>query len=126
MNRVHYLEHTEPLFASMKILTLPQTYKLNCILFIYKCLYTDKFTCFKNKMKRNSEYHNYNTRNSSDYRLPGSRLKQVRQSFFYKGLKLWNTEIVQLLITYKPTRSFKVNQSFLKRTIKAKLIVKEL
>ena len=126
INRVHYLEHTEPLFTSMKILTLTQTYKLNCIMFIYKCLYTDKFICFKNKMKRNSEYHNYNTRNSSDYRLPGSRLKQVRQSFFYNGLKLWNDGIDQHLIIYIPTRSFKVNQSSFKRTIKAKIITKEL
>ena len=126
INRVHYLEHTEPLFTNMKILTLLQTHNLNCILFIYKCLYTDKFTCFKNRMKRNYEYHNYNTRNNSDYRLPGSRLKQVRQSFFYKGLKLWNDNIDQNLIIYTPTRSFKINQSSFKRTIKAKLITKEL
>ena len=65
-------------------------------------------------------------RNNSDYRLPGSRLKKVRQSFFYKGLMLWNENINQDLTIYKPTRSFKINQSLFKRTVKAKLINKEL
>ena len=37
INRAQYLEHTEPLFISMNLLTLPELYKLNCILFIYKC-----------------------------------------------------------------------------------------
>ena len=84
INRVHYLEHTKPIFESMKILTVYQLHDLNCIIFIYKCLNSNMYHFFKDRMTRNSEYHNYNTRNRSDFRLPRSRLKNIRQSFFYK------------------------------------------
>ncbi len=49
VNRVPYLEHTKPLFESMKTLTLFQLYDLNCILFIYKCLNSDKYKEFRKK-----------------------------------------------------------------------------
>ena len=48
-NRVHYLEHTKPLFESMKILSKYQLYDLNSILFIYKCLNSNKYPSFKKK-----------------------------------------------------------------------------
>ena len=76
-------------------------------------------------MNRNSDYHNYYTRNSSDFRPPGSRLKQVRQSFFYRGLQLWNG-LDQELVIYKTTRTLKQNLSAVKWTLKAKIYNKEL
>ena len=121
VNRIHYLEHTKPLFESMRILTIYQLYELNCILFIYKCLNTNKYLSFKNQMIRNSQYHNYNTRNNSDFRLPVSRLKNVRQSFFYKGIDLWNRLNTNLTI-YKPNIQFKSNLSSFKKRIKTKLM----
>ena len=121
VNRVHYLEHTKPLFESMKILSIYQLYELNCILFIYKCLNSNKYPSFKNKMTRNSQYHNYNTRSNSHFRLPASRLKNIRQSFFYKGTDLWN-RLNNNLTIFKPNLQFKTNLSSFKRKIKAKLI----
>ena len=120
VNRVHYLEHTKPLFESMKILSIYQLYDFNCILFIYKCLNSNKYLSFKNKMTRNSQYHNYNTRSNSKFRLPASRLKIIRQSFFYKGTDLWN-RLNDNLTIYKPNLKFKTNLSLFKRKIKAKL-----
>ena len=38
ITKSHYLEHTAPLFESLKLLTVYQVYKLNCSLFIYKFL----------------------------------------------------------------------------------------
>ena len=125
INRVHYLEHTKPLFESMRILTIHQIYDLNCILFIYKCLNTNKYPTFKNEMIRNSQCHNYNTRNSSDFRLPVSRLKNVRQSFFYKGTDLWNRLNPQITI-YKQNIQFKSNLSSFKKIIKTKLMADAL
>ena len=121
VNRVHYLEHTKPLFESMKILTIYQQYDLNCILFIYKCLNSNRYPSFKNIMIRNSQFHNYNTRSNSDFRLPGSRLKNIRQSFFYKGLDLWNRLNSNITI-YKSNIQFKSNLLSFKRRIKAKLL----
>ena len=125
VNRVHYLDHTKPLFESMKILTIYQQYELNCISFIYKCLNSSKYTSFKNSLSRNSHFHNYNTRNNSDLRLPGSRLKSIRQSFFYNGIKLWNS-LNNNLTFYKPSMQFKNNLLSFKRRIKSKLITDAL
>ena len=55
VNRVHYLEHTRPLFQSMKILTIYQQYDLNCISFMYKCLNSNLYLIYKNKLIRNSQ-----------------------------------------------------------------------
>ena len=121
VNRVHYLEHTNPLFQSMKILTIYQQYDLNCILFIYKCLNSNLYLSYKNKMIRNSQYHSYNTRNNSNFRLPGCRLKNIRQSFFYKGIDLWNRLNSNLTI-FKPNILFKSNLSSFKKRIKTKLL----
>ena len=71
-------------------------------------------------MTRNSQYHNYNTRNNLKFRLPASRLKNIRQSFFYKGTDLWN-RLNDNLTIYKPNLQFKTNLSSFKRKIKAKL-----
>ena len=72
-------------------------------------------------MTRNSQYHNYNTRSNSHFRLPASRLKNIRQSFFYKGTDLWN-RLNNNLTIFKPNLQFKTNLSSFKRQIKAKLI----
>ena len=121
VNRVHYLEHTSPLFQSIKILTIYQQYDLNCILFIYKCLNSNIYTSYKNKLIRNSQHHSYNTRNNSNFRLPGSRLKNIRQSFFYKGIDLWN-RLNSNLTTFKPNIQFKSNLLSFKKRIKTKLL----
>ena len=125
VNRVHYLEHTKPLFESMKTLTIYQLYELTSTMFIYKCLNSNKYLSFKNRMSRNSQYHNYNTRNNSQFRLPASRLKCIRQSFFYKGTELWNRLNTNLTI-YKPNIQFKSNLSSFKKIIKAKLMTDAL
>ena len=72
-------------------------------------------------MTRNSQYHSYNTRSNSKFRLPASRLKNIRQSFFYKDTDLWN-RLNNNLTIYKPNIQFKTNLSSFKRKIKAKLI----
>ena len=58
----HYLEHTAPIFNSLKILTLHQVFKLNCLLFIYKCTKEHKFPNFINRIRRNRDFHDHNTR----------------------------------------------------------------
>ena len=72
-------------------------------------------------MIRNSQYHSYNTRNNSNFRLPGCRLKNIRQSFFYKGIDLWNRLNSNLTI-FKPNILFKSNLSSFKKRIKTKLL----
>ena len=125
ISRAQYLDHTEPLFISMNLLTLSELYKLNCILFIYKCLYSELFIDFRNKMLTGAEVHDYNTRYSSNFRLPYNTLKRVRQSFFFKGIEHWN-KLSSDLVVFKRNLLFKVNLLSIKRKLKHKLINKEL
>ena len=125
ISRAKYLDNTEPLFISMKLLNLTELYKLNCILFIYKCQYSNLFTYFKNRMSRGVDIHEHNTRSKLNFRLPDNTLKRVRQSFFYKGIEHWN-KLSTDMILYKHHVIFKVNLLRFKRIIKSKLISKEL
>ena len=125
INRAQYLDHTEPLFISMNLLTLPELYKLNCILFIYKCLYSDLYIDFRDRMFRGTDMHDYNTRYSYNFRLPHNTLKRVRQSFFFRGIEHWN-KLSSDLVVFKRNLLFKVNLMTFKRKLKCKLINKEL
>ena len=57
-----YLEHTAPLFKSLKLLTVYQVYSLNCSLFMHKCLKCNYCPEFNTMIHRNSNYYDYNTR----------------------------------------------------------------
>ena len=107
------------------MLNLTELYKLNCILFIYKCQYSNLFTHFKNRMLRGVDIHDHDTRLKLQFRLPDNTLKRVRQSFFYKGIEHWN-ELSTDMVIYKQHVLFKVNLLSFKRLIKSKLISKEL
>ena len=125
VSKVPYLEHTEPLFISLKILTIQQMYTLSCILFIFKCLYSGQYNEFRNRLIRGNQYHSYNTRNNAYFRLPNISLKNVRQSFFYTGIKKWNTLGPDVFV-FKSKLEFKANLTAFKSKIKAKLLNRTL
>ena len=60
----------------------------------------------KSRVLRNLDFHNHTTRNRSQYRLPRTRLKCIRQSCLYVGLSLWNN-IDKVLIDSKTIYNFK-------------------
>ena len=57
ISKSNYLDHTAPLFKSLKLLTVNNVYELNCIIFIYKCLNCNYFPELKIRIQKNSEYH---------------------------------------------------------------------
>ena len=92
ITKSHYLEHTPPLFASLKFLTIYQVYTLNCSLFIYKCLKCNYVPDFKSRIQRNSSYYDYNTRNRDSYRIDKRvRLRICQRSFLNSGIRVWNS-----------------------------------
>ena len=91
VNNSHYLEHTAPIFSSLKIIKVQQVFKLNCLIFMYKCAKNDKFPNFKQRLIRNSDVHTHNTRINEHYRIPNIRLHLCRKAYFIKGLTLWNS-----------------------------------
>ena len=91
VNNSNYLDHTGPIFNSLKILTLNQVFKNNCLIFIYKCIKENKFPSFRSRILKNRDFHHHNTRNNDQYRLPSGRLRVFRDAYFVQGLTLWNS-----------------------------------
>ena len=90
INNSQYLDHTLPIFNSLKLLPLRQIFELNCLNFLYKCLKTDQFPEFKRRLLSNLSVRNYNTRRANSIRTPSVRLDICKRSYFYKGITLWN------------------------------------
>ena len=87
INRVGYLDHTDPLFESNKLLKLGQIHIISCAKFIYNsCTYSN----FRARLIQNSQIHDHDTRIASDLRAPYERLESGLNSFFIKGIQIWN------------------------------------
>ena len=97
INKSHYLEHTNPIFKSLNVLTVHQVYDLNCLLFAFKCINCNFFPTFKDKISQGQSVHEHNTRNKENYKTDAiARLKICQQSFIFHGVNLWNTIDVSL------------------------------
>ena len=114
INNSHYLDHTLPIFNSLKLLTLRQIFDLNCLIFIYKCTKTNQFPDFKRKLLNNLNAQNHNTRGANLLRTPFVRLDICKRSYFYKGITLWN----KLDKTTQNSKSIKI----FKKNIKYQLL----
>ena len=90
INRVGYLDHTEPLFKSSELLKLDQIHILSCAKFIFNCYSNITYSNFRARLIQSSQIHHYNTRNKSDLRPPFERLDSGLKSFFIKGIDIWN------------------------------------
>ena len=60
ISKAGYIDHTEPLFSEHKVLTVKEIYSYNCSKFIFQCYNNSNYLYFKNKLKRNNDFHNYN------------------------------------------------------------------
>ena len=88
--RAGYIDHTAPLFKSTKILKLGQIHILSCAKFIYNCYKSNTYLNFRVRLIQNSQIHHYSTRISTNLRAPYERLEIGINSFFVKGIKIWN------------------------------------
>ena len=86
----HYLEHTAPLFKSLKLLNIYQIFKYNCLLLVHKCRKVNYFSEFKKKLQSCSSIHSHETRNNNQLRVPLEKLKLCQKSYKYIRIKLWN------------------------------------
>ena len=99
--KTNYRNHTAPLFNNLKLLQVKDIYELNCIKFIYQCYNSNKFCYFREKLKRNRDFHGYETRNRDLLRPLDGRLHQFKNSFMDNGLRLWNS--LPNMTKYAPT-----------------------
>uniref|UniRef100_A0A1Y1LXB7 Reverse transcriptase domain-containing protein n=2 Tax=Photinus pyralis TaxID=7054 RepID=A0A1Y1LXB7_PHOPY len=81
IDSVPYRDECRKSFRSLKILTLPSMYVLECILFA-KTNYA--------KYKIQSELHSYNTRNKNNIRVDYCRLSKTQNNHDYLSQKIFN------------------------------------
>ena len=72
-----------------------------------QCYSNNVYLHFRNKLFKNSVYHNYETRNRNLLRPPFVRLHKFSNSFLTNGIKIWNIlpEKIQIV---KTIDSFKI------------------
>ena len=94
-----YLDHTETLFKSNKILKLQDLYKHSLACYVYKNPeILDQF--YRN--------HNYNTRGRNSFLPPFERLRMTEQSVIHNAVGFWNQ--IPMSIKLSPSKnSFKFN-----------------
>ena len=74
---------------------------------MFKCLNSNNYPSYRNKILQNTATHNYATRHRELFYVPRERLEICRKSFLNKGISLWNaisTEAKNL----KTLKSFKL------------------
>ena len=77
-------------FTSLKILSVPQIFEHQCLLYMYKiqnlhCPLLTALTISSNQIS-----HSYNTRRKTDFRTPLFKLSISQKAFSYQGPKNWN------------------------------------
>ena len=85
-----YNAESQPIFNSLKILSLPNIHEFNCLIFMYKCIKENKFPSHKTTIMNNMPKHNYVTRYRALLCPPFKRLERCKKSFLITGINLWN------------------------------------
>ena len=81
INKVGYLEHTNPLFFENKILKLYDIHKLQLAIYVYKLDSRDIYL----------RTHDHHTRNRTDLVPSYARLTSTQKSVSFSAISFWNT-----------------------------------
>ena len=83
-------DSTKSSFYQLKILRLPEIYRLSTLLFMYKFKNGFLPSIFNDFFHKNQEFHNYPTRQAHHLRTPETRLKLASSFIKHNGVTLWN------------------------------------
>ena len=86
-----YRAHTEPLMYAYKILSSTDINTYLTGTFMYQCIHKDAPELFLNFFSTNSDYHDRDTRHSSDLHVPYGRLDVRKFSIIIHGANVWNS-----------------------------------
>ena len=89
ITKSEYNAESQPIFYSLKLLTISNVHELNCLVFIYEYLKYD-FLDYRNRILQQNFSHNYTTRFRDLLNPPFQRLSVCKNSFLNKGIGLWN------------------------------------
>ena len=92
--------HCKPFFDSLGILSLSNIFRYNVSLFMYK-FYHEMLPRIYNIFQKNSDVHDYNTRQSEMLHLPKPNTEYGKPSFRYRGALIWNDILEKLDVNIK-------------------------
>ena len=87
---VDHRSPSNPLFSSLGLLDINKLYSYNIGLMMYKFHHHKLPTFFSSFFVKNSEIHNYMTRQSNLLHIPQFRTELGKRSFRYKAVGIWN------------------------------------
>ena len=90
MNYSPRLEHTRPLFMKLNILRLEEIHNYKVALIIFKVFHRSTPDVFSKLFIRNSDIHDYETRQMNQFHVPVARTNYMSRSISVKGVKIWN------------------------------------
>ena len=85
------ITHTRPIFLKLKLLTIRELhlYKVGLLMFkVFHNMRVPKFII--DFFTTNAEFHAYNTRHATFFRIPNVRTDITRRTFRFLGVKVWN------------------------------------
>ena len=114
INNSNFDDHTDPIFKELSILKFNDIHLLQLGQFMYSYKSSSLLLKFSHKFLQNSQFHNYNTRNSHALHLPYCRTNVKKFSVFFQGPKFYNSLDSEIINT-NSIYSFK-------KTLKNKII----
>ena len=90
VSKSSFLAHTKPIFQRLKTFNVFELNDFNIAVFMFLCHKGAIPASLLNTFHINSEFHTYNTRQSSNFHIPLIRTKVSQNSIFYKGPIIWN------------------------------------
>ena len=91
INNLKRYESTQSSFKAMKLLRLPDVYKLSATIFMCNLANKRLPTLFNNFLTTTSDIHRHSTRQSANYRSPRYKTKLGSRSIKKTGVDLWNS-----------------------------------
>ena len=85
-----FRDPSAPILYMLKILPVFKVFELNCLKFMYRCLYENSFPYFKERLMNLNSSHDHATRYKSRLLPPFERLELCKNAFFCKSIHLWN------------------------------------
>ena len=98
--------HTNDHFKEHKILKFDDIYKLNLCSTVFSQLQNPSTHSVSNRLVRNSDYHNYNTRSRGEFSIPYYSKTSSQSCFLYQAVMEWN-KIPQSIKDSRSTHCFR-------------------
>lgn len=91
ISNLYYNDHTDPYFASLKILKLDDLFKFNIGVYMFRAVSSLDFdVSLRSSLRSHSDNHSHDTRNKSSLVAPRCNRSKSMSSIHFNGVAVWN------------------------------------